>query len=71
MSSPALTIEAEEHLIKYVRDVIKVKDKEGKEYFAQAYISDYKDGEGEPTDFYKNSIIEGLKRKWDKISTGL
>ncbi|PVU77691.1 gamma-glutamylcyclotransferase [Acidianus hospitalis] len=62
---------AEEHLIKYVRDVIKVKDKQGKEYFAQAYISDYKEGEGEPTDFYKNSIIEGLKRKWDKISTGL
>lgn len=63
---------AEEHLIRYVRDVIKVKDREGKEYFAQAYISDYKENEMQPTEQYIKLIEEGLRRKWkDYRSTGM
>ncbi|ARM77025.1 gamma-glutamylcyclotransferase [Acidianus manzaensis] len=63
---------AEEHLIKYVREVIKVKDKNGKEYYAQAYVSDYKENEQKPSEEYLNIIKKGLSRKWkNSTSTGL
>ncbi|AWR96497.1 gamma-glutamylcyclotransferase [Acidianus sulfidivorans JP7] len=63
---------AEEHLIRYVREIVKVKDNKNNEYYAQAYVSDYKEGEGKPSEEYLNSIKEGLKRKWgNEVSTGL
>ncbi len=64
---------AEQHLIKYMREVVKVYDKEGKEYFAYAYISSHKGDERDPSNEYVEIIREGLKRGWGNscISTGL
>jgi gamma-glutamylcyclotransferase (GGCT)/AIG2-like uncharacterized protein YtfP len=55
---------AEEHLIKYFRETFKVVDENGKEYFASAYVSDYKEGIGTPKEEYLNAIKGGLRRKW-------
>jgi gamma-glutamylcyclotransferase (GGCT)/AIG2-like uncharacterized protein YtfP len=63
---------AEQHLIKYIRDVVKVKDNIGKEYYAYVYVSSPGE-EHKPTEEYLNIIIEGLKSGWgDKCkSAGL
>ena len=63
---------AEQHLIKYIRDIVKVKDEKGKEYYAYVYLSPPGE-ERTPTEEYLNIIIEGLKNGWgDRCkSTGL
>lgn len=64
---------AEQHLIKYLREVVKVIDKNGKEYFAFAYISSYKENRKEPSKEYIKIIKDGIKRGWGNecISSGL
>ncbi|NON61172.1 gamma-glutamylcyclotransferase [Acidianus sp. RZ1] len=64
---------AEEHLVKYIRDIVKVKDEEGKVYFASTYVYDIKDKNMKPSEEYLKIIREGLGRLWgrDCISTGL
>ena len=64
---------AEEHIIKYLRRVVKVQDQEGKTYFAVAYLSDFKENSGPPSPQYKEIIIRGLNRRWkgECLSTGL
>ncbi|MEM3306074.1 MAG: gamma-glutamylcyclotransferase [Saccharolobus sp.] len=64
---------AEQHLVKYMREIVKVYDKNDKEYFAFIYVSDYKENTKSPSREYVNIIKEGLRRKWgdECISTGL
>ncbi|MEM0362530.1 MAG: gamma-glutamylcyclotransferase [Sulfolobaceae archaeon] len=64
---------AEQHLVKYMREIVKVYDKNDKEYFAFIYVSDYKENAKSPSREYVNIIKEGLRRKWgdECISTGL
>ncbi|MEM3972477.1 MAG: gamma-glutamylcyclotransferase [Saccharolobus sp.] len=64
---------AEQHLVKYMREIVKVYDKSDKEYFAFIYVSDYKENTKSPSREYVNIIKEGLRRKWgdECISTGL
>ncbi|MEM0131285.1 MAG: gamma-glutamylcyclotransferase [Saccharolobus sp.] len=64
---------AEQHLVKYMREIVKVYDKSDKEYFAFIYVSDHKEYTKSPSREYVNIIKEGLRRKWgdECISTGL
>ncbi|AGE72215.1 hypothetical protein SacN8_11355 [Sulfolobus acidocaldarius N8] len=60
---------AEKHLVRYIREVFKVYDNNGKEYYACAYVAPNISGEHNPTDEYKRYILEGLKGHC--ISSGL
>ncbi|BFH72601.1 gamma-glutamylcyclotransferase [Sulfurisphaera javensis] len=64
---------AEQHLVKYMREVIKVIDEKGKEYYAYAYVSPDKGNQEKPSEEYLSLIIQGLKRGWGNncISSGL
>jgi len=64
---------AEQHLVKYMRDVIKVVDENGKEYYAYAYVSPDKENPKEPSKEYLNLILQGLNTDWGNrcMSTGL
>ncbi|QIW24991.1 gamma-glutamylcyclotransferase [Sulfolobus sp. S-194] len=64
---------AEQHLVKYMRDVIKVVDENGKEYYAYAYVSPDKENPKEPSKEYLNLILQGLNTGWGNrcMSIGL
>ena len=64
---------AENHLVKYMREVVKVEDEEGKEYYAYAYVSSDKELKGKPSEEYLNLIKQGLKKGWGNncITSGL
>jgi len=62
---------AEEHMVKYKREIFPIKDLQGKEYYAMAYVSDSKE-EKEPTKEYIEIIKEGLARGFHgKLSSGM
>jgi len=64
---------AESNLIRYIKEVVRVEDPEGREYFAYAYVSPTVDYNLKPTKDYINLILEGLNEEWKGscISTGL
>jgi gamma-glutamylcyclotransferase (GGCT)/AIG2-like uncharacterized protein YtfP len=64
---------AESNLIRYMKEVVRVVDTEGKEYFAYAYVSPNVDYNLKPSKDYINLIVEGLNEEWKGscISTGL
>lgn len=64
---------AEEHLIKYVREMFKVIDENGKEYYAIGYVYKSSENQKEPKLEYINIILKGLSRLWKNecISSGL
>lgn len=55
---------AENHLVKYMREVIRVEDEQGREYYAYAYISSNKENIQKPSEEYLNLIIQGLRKGW-------
>ncbi|BBG22724.1 gamma-glutamylcyclotransferase [Sulfuracidifex tepidarius] len=63
---------AEQHMLKYKREIFEIRDMKGKLYYAMAYISDMKE-EKNPSKEYIEIIKEGLKRGFGdgKISTGI
>jgi len=63
---------AEKHLIRYMRDVVKVEDENNNVYFAYTYLSPSEEGEFEPSHEYVNYILQGIKSGWKNcISSGL
>ena len=64
---------AENYMIRYMKEVVKVTDTAGKEYFAYVYVSPNVDYNLSPTADYLNLIKDGLYEEWkgECISSGL